>query len=255
MTLPKPGFIPTARIIVEDTVEPPAISADVARSISRHRMFQPTDSEAALRPWFQTLADLPAPPIDWQQFFGNAHPVELEVGSGRGLFLMNAGLTQPERNFVGIECDFKEGKRAAERLRKRKMPNARMLGADGKLVLAEYVVPGSLAGVHIYFPDPWWKRRHHRRRLFTNAFLDQVARVLEPGGLLHAWTDVAEYFEMMVKLLGTRTDFERLPDPPEKAPTSDLDYRTSFERKKRRAGLKINRGLWRRTGESIVSAT
>ncbi|RPI89482.1 MAG: tRNA (guanosine(46)-N7)-methyltransferase TrmB [Planctomycetaceae bacterium] len=245
MTLPKPGFIPTAKLVIEEVRPAPLIAADVERSISRHRQFQPADDDVDLRPWFQTLADLPAPPIDWRAFFGNDQPVELEVGSGRGLFLVTAGTRQPLRNFLGIECDFKEARRAAERIRKRGLPNVRLLGADARLVLAEYVVAGSLSALHVYFPDPWWKRRHHKRRLFTPSFLDQVARVLEPGGLLHAWTDVAEYFTMMVELLAKHPAFERLPDPAEEAPENDLDYRTSFERKKRKAGLKINRGVWR----------
>lgn len=244
MTLPKPGFVPSLSQLLSETVSVPAVQADVERSISRHRMFQPTDAEHDLRPWFQTLADLPQPPLDLDQLFGNAQPVELEIGSGRGLFLTNAGLKQPQSNFLGIECDFKEALRASERFRKRRLPNVRMLGADARLVLVEYLQPKSLAAVHVYFPDPWWKRKHHKRRLFTQGFLDQVARVLKPGGHFHAWTDVAEYFEMMVQLFEKNPHYVRQPDPPEVMPEHDLDYRTSFERKKRRAGLKINRGLW-----------
>jgi tRNA (guanine-N7-)-methyltransferase len=247
MTLPKPGFVPTIRPLIEaEAPAAPEIQEGVARSVARHRMFQPASDGANLRPWFQTLADLPAPPLSWSGLFGNDRPVELEIGSGRGLFLFNSGCAQPEINFVGIECDFKEGLRAAERFKKRRLPNVRMLGADARLVLAEYIVPGSVSALHVYFPDPWWKRKHHKRRLFTRSFLDQCARVLQPGGLFHSWTDVAEYFTMQVDLFDRHPDYERLPDPSEKDPQHDLDYRTSFERKKRRAGLKINRGLWRR---------
>jgi len=253
MTLPKPGFVPTIRPLIEAAPPPPPeIQEGVDRSVARHRMFQPASDGADLRPWFQTLADLPAPPLSWSALFGNELPVELEIGSGRGLFLCNSGLAYPQRNFAGIECDFKEGLRAAERFKKRRLPNVRLLGADARLVLAQYVVPGSVAAVHVYFPDPWWKRKHHKRRLFTRAFLDQCARVLQPGGLFHSWTDVAEYFAMQVALFDSHPAYERLPDPPEKTPEHDLDYRTSFERKKRRAGCRINRGLWRLKDKSDI---
>ena len=74
----------------------------------------------------------------------------------------------------------------------------------------------------------------------------EILRVLKPGGLFHSWTDVSEYFTLQVELFAQHEAYERLPDPPEREPEHDLDYRTSFERKKRRAGLPISRGLWRK---------
>lgn len=248
MTLPKPGFIPTARVIVESDSEQAEVDTQFERASASNRDAQPSDQVRELHPWFQTLNELPPPPFDWPALFGNPHPVEVEIGSARGLFLYNAGRTQPDRNFLGIENDLKEAIRGAARLQRYQISNARMLGADAKLVFARYLPSGSVEGVHIYFPDPWWKRKHHRRRLFTRSFLDQVARVLPPGGLFHAWTDVGDYFAMMVEIVGQHPLFSRLPDPPEKTPRDDLDYRTSFERKKRRAGLPIHRGLWQRVG-------
>ena len=248
MTLPKPGFIPTARMIVESDSEQAEVDTQHERASANNRDAQPSDQVRELHPWFQTLNELPPPPFDWPTLFGNAHPVEVEIGSARGLFLYNAGRTQPDRNFLGIENDLKEAIRGAVRLQRYQVPNARMLGADAKLVFARYLQSGSVEGVHIYFPDPWWKRKHHRRRLFTRTFLDQVARVLSPGGSFHAWTDVGEYFAMMVEIVGQHPLFARQPDPPETTPRDDLDYRTSFERKKRRAGLPIYRGLWQRVG-------
>ena len=187
--------------------------------------------------------------LDWTKLFGNANPVELDIGCGRGMFLFNASTTQPERNFLGVELDFKEGRRGAKRLVKRHQTNARVIGGDANYLLDRLIRPASVSAVHVYFPDPWWKRKHRRRRLFTDLFADRVARVLVPGGVLHLWTDVADYFEIVEALLEHHPSFKSQPTPVERAAANDLDYQTSFERTRRAAGLPIHRGLWRRVGE------
>lgn len=205
-------------------------------------MRQPPDD---LRPWFQTIDDLPGP-IRWPEFFSNKNPVEIDVGCGRGLFLVNAGQMHPERNFLGIEIDYKEARRAARRLVKRESANVRIIGGDARVLLTKYVRPHSVSAVHVYFPDPWWKRKHKRRRLFNDEFVNIASQVLRPGGVLHSWTDVEDYFEVIAALMDHHPDFIRLADPPERSPQHDLDYQTSFERKKRKEGETIWRGQWRR---------
>jgi len=199
-----------------------------------------------LRPYFLTLKDLPAAPLQLADLFGNDRPVEVEVGSGRGLFLVNSGTASPGTNFLGIEYDFKEARRAARRLQKRALGNVRVLGADARVVLGEYLPDLSATAVHVYFPDPWWKRRHKKRRIFTPEFLVQVARVLRPGGVLHARTDVEEYFGVMTALVAENPAFVALPAPQELPAAHDMDYHTSFERKKRKMGLPIYRACWSR---------
>lgn len=204
----------------------------------------PSPPSADLRPYFLTLDDLPTEPIRWRGLFGNENPVELEVGSGRGLFLVNAGVMHPEVNFLGIEYDFKEGRRAARRLQKRELPNVRILGADARTAIPRCIPDRSVTAVHVYFPDPWWKRRHKKRRIFNPEFLTQAARILQPGGLLHAWTDVEEYFGVICDLVAENPSFLPLPPPPPNEPQHDMDYHTSFERKKRKLGLPIFRARW-----------
>jgi tRNA (guanine-N7-)-methyltransferase len=199
-----------------------------------------------LRPWFLTLDDLPPAPLDLAALFGNDHPVEVEVGSGRGLFLVNAGTNSPEVNFLGIEYDFKEGRRGARRLQKRELANVRVLGADARVVLRNYLTDQSARAVHVYFPDPWWKRRHKKRRIFDAAFVSQAGRILSTGGMLHARTDVEEYFGVMTALVAGNPAFLAVPPPAERPPEHDMDYHTSFERKKRKLGLPIFRACWQR---------
>ena len=196
-----------------------------------------------LRPYFQVLEDIQGP-FDWTEFFGNDNPVEVEVGAGRGLFLFNAGRQHPEVNFLGIEINYREARRAARRIAKREMDNVRFLGGDAKLVLAERIAPATVSAVHVYFPDPWWKRRHKKRRVFDRTLLEQARRILISGGLLHFWTDVREYFEVAVNLVAENPAFGPQITPPERSPENDMDYHTSFERKKRKLGLPIFRAQW-----------
>jgi tRNA (guanine-N7-)-methyltransferase len=207
-----------------------------------------------LKPWFQTIEDVGGS-LNWSEFFGNEKPVQLDIGCGRGLFTVTASKCHPESNFLGIEIDYREGRRGAARLLKREQPNARIIGGDCKLVLAKMIEPGTVAAAHVYFPDPWWKKRHHKRRLFTRDFVDLLARVVESGGFVHSWSDVAEYFEIIQDLMGDHPEFETLSPPEEREAENDMDYQTSFERKKRQLGLPVYRGLWQRIASSAAGSS
>ncbi|MGE3316734.1 MAG: tRNA (guanosine(46)-N7)-methyltransferase TrmB [Planctomycetaceae bacterium] len=198
-----------------------------------------------LKPYFLTLHDLTGP-IDWREFFGNDHPVEIDVGCGRGLFLLTAGLANPDVNYLGLEIEYKEGRHGARRIQKRSMPNVRIIGGDAKVALDKFIPRASVSAVHVYFPDPWWKRRHRRRRIFTDELVAQIEAVLIPGGLLHSWTDVVEYFQVIEALMDLAPGFTIRPAPAVRTPENDLDYQTSFERKKRKLGCPIYRGLWQK---------
>ncbi len=197
-----------------------------------------------LKPYFQTLEDLEGP-FDWSVFFGNDRPVVLDVGAGRGLFLFNSSGTNPDKNYLGLEIDYREGRRAATRLLKADRSNARVLGGDARIAFDKFIPESSISEAHVYFPDPWWKKRHHKRRIFTDVFVSQVTTALKNGGELHFWTDVEEYFERVKNLMDHASQFRRRETPEEKLPEHDLDYQTSFERKKRNEGWKIHRGLWK----------
>ena len=192
------------------------------------------------------LIAMPTVPVSWADLFGNDRPVELEVGSGKGLFLLNEARKHPDRNYLGIEMAKKYARKAAERLARADLSNARMLPDDARKFLRDWVPAGSLAAVHIYFPDPWWKKRHRKRRVFCEAFVEDTARALPPGGQFHIATDVEEYFGVMMELMAGRRDFDELPRPEPKQPEHDLDYLTNFERKYRIEGRAIYRARYRR---------
>ncbi len=187
--------------------------------------------------------------LDWRTVFGNDRPVEVEVGFGKGLFLLTAGQACPEVNFLGIEISRKYQLFTATRLAKRGLGNVRLAKADARAFLRDFVAAQSCQAVHVYFPDPWWKKRHLKRRMFTPEFALQCARILRPGGRLYVVTDVQEYFEVITALIARHTRLQPLPALEAHVPAHDLDYLTNFERKSRQQGRAIFRGTYERPAE------
>jgi tRNA (guanine-N7-)-methyltransferase len=200
-----------------------------------------------LAPYLLETSDPPAA-LDWAAVFGNARPVELEVGFGKGLFLVTAAPQRPDVNFAGVEIVRKYQLFTATRIAKRGLGNVRLACADGRAFLRDRVAAGSVQAVHVYFPDPWWKKRHHKRRLFTPEFAAEVARVLRPGGVLHFASDVEDYFHMADGLVAAHTPLRPLPEPA--APSDDGDYLTNFERKARLRGRAVYRRRYQRAEAS-----
>jgi tRNA (guanine-N7-)-methyltransferase len=178
-------------------------------------------------------------PCDPRGLFPAPLPVELEVGSGKGLFLATAAAHRPDRNFLGIEIAAGYARLAAGKLAAAGATNARMIQGDGTALVRDILPAACLEAVHVYFPDPWWKARHRKRRVLSDAFLRQVARVVVPGGRLHVWTDVEEYFNETLELAAAAGLFEPPVTEAAKEPEHDLDYRTHFERRTRLAGAPV----------------
>jgi tRNA (guanine-N7-)-methyltransferase len=196
----------------------------------------------------QAAAPAPAEPLAWTAVFGNDSPVEIEVGFGKGMFLVSAAEAHPDINYFGLEIERKYQLHAANRLAKRRLSNVRLACADARTFLCERVRDSSVQAVHVYFPDPWWKTRHRKRRLFTEEFTIQCTRVLKPGGHLHVATDVADYFAEIVPLLQQQPRLRQLPAPAPHEPQHDLDYLTNFERKYRKESRPIWRAVFQASG-------
>ena len=165
----------------------------------------------------------------------------MEVGSGKGLFLQTAATQLPEHDFLGIEIGRKYARFTAARFVRHELSNAIILHGDGMKLFREILPDASLAAVHVYFPDPWWKKRHRKRRVLSASFLEDVARVLMAQGRFHFWTDVKDYFDSTLKLIleqdGLQGPFEVL----EQSAAHNLDYRTHFERRTRLHGAPVYR--------------
>lgn len=186
-------------------------------------------------------------PDEWNildLFEDKQRPTEFEVGSGKGLFMQTAAADHPDRNFVGIEIAGKYARYAAAKLARRGLSNGKMLHGDANRLITNHIATDSLSAVHVYFPDPWWKKRHFKRRIMNEVFVKQIQRVLKPAGELHFWTDVHEYFEMALETLATATTLIGPQPVDEKPAEHDLDYRTHFERRMRKHGEAVYRSVF-----------
>jgi tRNA (guanine-N7-)-methyltransferase len=181
--------------------------------------------------------------LDPRTLFDRPGSVELEIGCGKGAFLVLAAEMYRDVNFLGVEIARPFARAAAERMARRGFDNVRIMHGDGGHLLQRVLAPGSLSAVHVFFPDPWPKMRHRKRRVFTPGFLDGAERVLAPGGMLCFATDFAEYYASMRAIADAHRGFERVI-----AYTWEGEGGvTNFERKYLRAGRTSHRATYRRS--------
>jgi tRNA (guanine-N7-)-methyltransferase len=175
-------------------------------------------------------------PLNWSTVFGNLNPVEIEIGMGKGTFITEQAKTRPEINFVGIEWARWFWRYSSDRLRRNGCLNTRTVRAEAGFFLVEHVPPESVSALHIYFPDPWPKKRHHKRRLIQPPFMRLVERVLQPGGQLNIVTDHEGYFLENIRPAVTESHLKIIDyHPPGSAAAGEMAG-TNFERKYARAG-------------------
>ena len=186
------------------------------------------------------------PPLDIERIFDSSlmagsAPLEIEVGSGKGLFLTNSARANPDRRYLGVEVSRKYARYAAYRFARNQCRNAKMIRGDGLKLFSDFLQTSLATAVHVYFPDPWWKERHRERRVMQPSFVGQISRVLKPQGVLHFWTDVEEYFESTIEMIGQADLFGAPVIVDESPATHDMDYRTHFERRMRIHGHPVFR--------------
>ena len=189
-------------------------------------------------------------PIDESRFrsaMATSLPIQLEIGSGKGLFLTNAASTTSDHFFIGLELATKYAREAQAKIERLKIDNAAFIASDATRVIATEVPDESVVAVHDYFPDPWWKAKHKKRRVLSDETIVHIQRVLKPNGQLHFWTDVLDYYEIAVPRI---VELTKLSGPfyvPEPTATHAMDYRTHFERRTRLNGLPVYRARFVRT--------
>jgi tRNA (guanine-N7-)-methyltransferase len=171
--------------------------------------------------------------LDLHEVFGNDHRVVLEVGSGKGRFLISSAIEQPETNFIGIEKSLHYHRVIRERVAKRKLTNVRLINHDAFLVMRDMLADASLTEIHVYFPDPWPRKREQKRRIIRAEVMREIGRVLVPGGLGIYVTDHREYFEAAAPVIEQFFRAER------RVPGAADLPRTNYEAKYRAEGRAI----------------
>jgi tRNA (guanine-N7-)-methyltransferase len=177
-------------------------------------------------------------PLDFAAVFGRVAPTVLEIGFGMGDATAQIASALPGTDFIGIEVHAPGVGALLKRIGELGLSNLRLVQHDAVEVLDAMIPPQSLAGVHLYFPDPWHKKRHHKRRLVQPAFVQQLATRLAPGCYLHCATDWQPYAQQMLQVLSAEAAL--LNTAEAYAPRPPWRPQTKFEAR----GLKLGHGVW-----------
>jgi tRNA (guanine-N7-)-methyltransferase len=176
--------------------------------------------------------------IDYAAVFGRSAPVVLEIGFGMGFTTAEIAAARPDTDFIGIEVHGPGVGNMFKLIAEQQLANVRVIQHDAVEVLRDMIPDGSLAGVHVYFPDPWPKKRHLKRRLIQSPLVAQLAAKLAPGGYLHCATDIEDYGQQMLDVLSAEPLLENTADGF--APRPDYRPLTKFEAR----GLRLGHGVW-----------
>jgi len=171
------------------------------------------------------------PIIDWATAFGNDRPVQIEIGPGKGAFLLKMARAHREMNFLGIEWANEFFKYCADRMRRWGISNVRILRTDARDFIIRRTPADSVLAIHVYYPDPWPKKKHHKRRLFIPPFCQAVGRVLIPGGRIAVATDHEPYFQQIKENLSAVPNLQVADFPDDRFGAEGSFVQTNYERK------------------------
>lgn len=179
--------------------------------------------------------------LDLEIIFGNQHPVILEIGFGNGESLAQMALAAPERNFIGIEVHTPGVGHLLHLVQKHQLTNVRVMNTDAVEIIKQRIPEAALDRVQIYFPDPWHKKRHNKRRIIQAEFVSLLATRLKLGGVLHLATDWQDYADSMAEVMQASPRF-RTTSPSGEAFSPRPEFRplTKFEQR----GLRLGHGVW-----------
>lgn len=191
--------------------------------------------------WSRYGIDYEGRALDLPALFGNHNPVFVEIGFGNGDSLARMAADHPQHNYLGIEVHGPGVGHLLIRIEELALNNVRILQHDAIEVLQNCLAAGSLQGLFLFFPDPWHKKRHHKRRILKPEFVDEMARLIKPGGLFHAATDWEDYARQMMETLSAASDrFQNQAGDGLFTPRPDYRPLTKFEQR----GQRLGHGVW-----------
>lgn len=180
-------------------------------------------------------------PISSETTHSNSQPLTLEIGFGMGDSLAQMAEAMPQTNFLGIEVHQAGIGRLLSLVEKKQLKNVRVICGDAVEMLKHRIKSNSIARVNIYFPDPWHKTRHHKRRLIQQDFVELLARKIQTNGLLHIATDWQPYANHILQVMQSQKDFTNIAGDQSFSSAKELDRpETKFERR----GLRLGHGVW-----------
>ena len=185
----------------------------------------------------------PAPPLNTAQWFGRSAPLVCEIGCGTGTSTLAMAQGEPDIDVIAVEVYRRGLAQLLSAIDREDVANIRMVRGDGVDVLEHQIGPGTLTGVRVFFPDPWPKSRHHKRRLLQPQTVALIADRLRAGGVLHAATDHAGYAQQIAEV-GDAEPRLRRAQPDESLPISTDRPSTKYEMKARHAGSPVTELLW-----------
>lgn len=197
--------------------------------------------EQALNECWPTMGiDFDATELDWQQVFGNDNPVVLEIGFGMGASLVEMAKNAPEKNFIGIEVHTPGVGACLMAAREAGVTNLRVMCHDAVEVFEQMLPKESLDTVQLFFPDPWHKKRHHKRRIVQLPFAEMVRDKLKVGGVFHMATDWENYAEHMIEVMDAAPHYQNIAEEGYYVPRPDDRPLTKFEQR----GHRLGHGVW-----------
>ena len=179
-------------------------------------------------------------PLDLAELFPKPQPLEAELGCGDASFLAEYARRHPDRNFIGVERLLGRMRKLDRKGRRAALTNLRGVQIESSYFLQYLLPPGSASALHIYFPDPWPKKRHRKNRLINESFPRLAQMALAPGGEVYLRTDDEDYFAQMTGVFGASKEFQRIETPPELA-----ELLTDFDREFRARGISTLRAAYR----------
>jgi tRNA (guanine-N7-)-methyltransferase len=177
--------------------------------------------------------------LDLTQIFPRPQPLEVELGCGDASFLADYARRHPERNFIGVERLLGRMRKLDRKGRRAGLTNLRGVQIESSYFLQYLLPPQAASALHVYFPDPWPKKRHHKNRLINESFPRLAQAALAPGGEVYLRTDDEDYFAQMTGVFGASKEFQRIETPPELA-----ELLTDFEREFRARGIETLRAAY-----------
>lgn len=213
---------------------------EIRSFVRREGRMTPSQKSALQELWPYYGLELSSELLDFQQIFQRAAPTFLEIGFGMGDSLVAMSAAHPQNNYIGIEVHRPGVGRMLANVHERKLTNLKVFCHDAVEVLKLNIADSSLDGVFLFFPDPWPKARHHKRRIVQPAFVELVAEKIKPGGFFHMATDWENYAEHMLEVMNSSAMF--INQSATGGAVEKPDYRplTKFEQR----GQRLGHGIW-----------